>query len=77
MTHKQIILKHQIIGTLTDPDTLHHLNKWKGIDSIADGTAPIVVEPPQETNATYDEMNHINNILSMKELAEEQCRCHR
>ena len=31
-----------------------------------------MVEPPQDSNATHDEMNHANNILSLEELAEEK-----
>ena len=57
---------------MIDPDALHCLNEWKGIDSIADGPYPIFEEPPQDANAKDDEMSGINNILSVEELTEEQ-----
>ena len=70
--YQQILSKHQVVENLIDTDTLHFLNEWKGIDSITDGPTPIVVEPPQDTNVTDDEMNHVSNILSMEEFNEEQ-----
>ena len=51
---------------------LHYLNEWQGIEPITDGPTPVAVEPPQDVNATDDEMNHINNVSSMEEFTEEQ-----
>ena len=65
-------LKHQVIDTIIDPDAFHYLSEQQGIDHIADGPHPIVVEPPQYANAIDDEITHFNNILSIEELAEEQ-----
>ena len=56
---------------MIDPDTLHHLNEWQGVDPISDGSTPIVVEPPDDANTKDEEMNHVNNILSVEELTEE------
>ena len=56
---------------MIDPHALHYLNEWQDIDSIVDGLPPIFAEPTQDANMTDDEMNHVNNILSMEELAEE------
>ena len=51
---------------------IYYLNEWQGIDLIADSPTPIAVEPPQDANTIDDEMSHVNNILSMEELNEEQ-----
>ena len=63
---------HQVIYTMIDMDALHHLNEWQGSERISNGLPPIVTEPPQDSNASDDEINHINNIFSFEELTEEQ-----
>ena len=68
--HQKSIFKRQFIDSLIDPDTLHYLHEQQGIDSIADSPTPIVVKPTDDENAKDEEMHHINNILSMEELAE-------
>ena len=70
--HQQSVLNHQAINTLIKFDTFHCLNKCKGVDPIVCDVTPVVVEPPQDTNVSDVEMKHVNNILSVEELADEK-----
>ena len=41
--NKQTLQPHQVIDTMIDPDVLHFLNEWQGINPVPDGMPPIVV----------------------------------
>ena len=60
------ILKHQVINSMLDPNTLHCCSEWQGIDPFPESPSPMIVERPQDVNATNDQMDHINHILSIE-----------
>ena len=66
------ILKHQVIDSMIDLDTLHYLSERQGIDPLSKGPPPINVETPQYANETNDQMNHIYSILSIEDLKDDQ-----
>ena len=57
---------------MIDPETLNCLSEWQGVDPPHEGPNPMIVEPPQDTAVTNDQMNHINTNLETEELMEEQ-----
>ena len=70
--YKIITLKDQFIDSMIDMYALHYLSQWKGVDPLAEFLAPTMVGPPQGADVTNDQMIHINTILAVEELAEEQ-----
>ena len=60
------ILKHQVVDGMIDPETLHFLSEWQGIDPLLEGLDPMIAELTQDANAENDQMDHINQFFSVE-----------
>ena len=57
---------------MIDTVMLYHLSGQKGTDLLPECPHPIIIEPPPDADVTNDQMDHVNTILAIEELKEEQ-----